>query len=479
MSSMVQKLMIYHTNDIHSFFEQMPKLASALDALRGRHSPDHVLTIDCGDHMDRMRMETEGSDGEVNIEVMNATGYDVAILGNNEGLTVTKPVLSRLYRDRPTFAVIGSNMFDFEEGTIPDWMLPYLVMNKAGLRIGMIGVTAAFTDFYELLGWDVRDPFQTVSSLVKQLRADTDMIIVLSHLGINYDKRLADEIEGIDLILGGHTHHLLEHPLRIKDTYLCATGKFGRYLGEVEVDFDLSAHRVAWVEGRCIDVAGYPDSPEIAGRIERYREQCRVKLGRAVAHLDAPLFNEWRRESALGNLLAAGIRKWTESEIGLVNAGQILRGLPAGPVTWSTLLDICPSPINPCRLRLTGADLRTALEEALLDEFIELPIRGFGFRGEILGTLCLDGVRVEFDNARPNYEKITRVQVNGKELERDREYRVGTIDMFTFGIGYLSIHKGRDIRYYLPEFIRDVLRKQLTDAEEIGRSREPRWIGNR
>ncbi|WP_231570973.1 5'-nucleotidase C-terminal domain-containing protein [Gordoniibacillus kamchatkensis] len=173
--------------------------------------------------------------------------------------------------------------------------------------------------------------------------------------------------------------------------------------------------------------------------------------------------------------MASGLRAWTAAEIGLVNAGQATAGLPAGRVTRARLLELCPGPINPCRMRLRGAHIRRALEEALLPEFTGKEIRGFGFRGKVLGTLALDGITVEAELDRPAYERIVRAAVGGGELEDEREYVVGTIDMFTFGAGYLSLSHGTHVEYMVPELLRDVLAGQLRDAAALRDSTAPRW----
>lgn len=471
----MHRLVILHTNDIHSRFEQMPKIAEVIRQRKLSRAPDEVLTIDCGDHLDRARMETEGSSGAANIEIMNATEYDFAVLGNNEGLTFTPETLAKLYTGA-RFTVIGSNMLDKTTGAAPPWMQPCGIVQKGALRIGLIGLTVPFTSFYSLLGWELLPPGETAAMWVNRLRPDVDLIVVISHLGLTNDERLAREVPGIDVILGAHTHHLLEEPVRIGDTYLCAAGKFGQYVGEVELEYDPVGKRLSRVAGRCIAVDSFEGRRDIAGLVEAYRDASRANLSEVVAVLDEPLPIEWGAETTLGNMLAAGLRKWTGAEIGLVNAGQMLQGLSKGSITREHLLRLCPSPVNPCSMLLRGEHIWRALEEALLDEYQQKEIRGFGFRGERLGTLCVDGLQVEYVPSRAAYRKIDRVTVSGQPLDLNKEYAVGTIDMFTFGIGYTSIREGRNIRYFLPEFLRDVLQRELQDAAAIREGETRHWI---
>jgi 5'-nucleotidase len=472
----LRKVVILHTNDVHSHFEQMSQIAAVMDEMKNKHGSGHVITVDCGDHMDRMRMETEGTYGLANVGIMNTTGYDIITLGNNEGLTLSMDELEHAYGNHAEFVVLCSNLFDARTEKQPRWLNPFHIVEKEGLRIGFIAVTAYYIEFYKLLGWDIREPFEVVSYWVGILREQVDVLIVLSHLGLSHDQRLAQEIEGIDIILGGHTHHLLEQPLRVRNTYLCATGKFGQYVGEVEITYNMLQNQISEVFGRCVPVKDYPGKAEIVQLIQHYKVNSSLELNQVVTALEHPLAIDWYAESDLGNLLAAGIRKWVNADIGIVNAGQILQSLTPGNVTREHLLHLCPSPINPCYMLLEGSLIHFALEESLLLEFQEKPIQGYGFRGRMLGTLCTDGLRVEYDPHADAYHKIKRIWVKGDLLQPEQVYRVGTIDMFTFGVGYLTLKQGRDIEYALPEFLRDLLVKEVKDSAAMVKCRERHWI---
>jgi 2',3'-cyclic-nucleotide 2'-phosphodiesterase (5'-nucleotidase family) len=470
------KVTLLHTNDIHSHFEEMPKIVSLMQRLKSELDERYVCTVDVGDHMDRMRSETEGTDGIANIAVMNQTGYEVTVPGNNEGLTFTKESLAEAYGEHAHFPVVCSNLFESDTGLPPVWLHPFSLLRKGELTIGFIGLTARYTEFYSLLGWHITDPFAAAEETVKLLQEKADIIVALSHLGYANDQRLAAEVPGIHVILGAHTHHLLPEPVRIGDAYVCAAGKFGQYVGEVDIWFDLQNRSVRSVTGRCHSVRDEKPDSGMERLIGSYRLQGERSLNRVVAALDEPLAIDWEKESGLGNLLASGVRRWTGSEIGLVNAGQLLGSLCAGAVTRGDLLHICPSPINPCRMLLTGRQIVQALEEALLPEFIDKPLMGFGFRGKRLGTLCLDGIAVRYVADAEPYRKIRQVTVNGVPMIEEQEYAVGTLDMFTFRIGYLSLSEGREVSYYLPEFIRDVLEEQLHNREALLGCKEQRWL---
>ncbi|MBH5318529.1 bifunctional metallophosphatase/5'-nucleotidase [Paenibacillus sp. GSMTC-2017] len=469
------QVVLLHSNDIHSRLENAARIATIITEERAKCGAERVLTVDIGDHMDRMRQETEGSDGKVNMALLLEAGYEVVTLGNNEGLTYTGEALSKLYNHPLQPAVVCANMKLSATSERPEWMHPYTIVVKNGLRIGLIGVTANFYEFYLLLGWTTSEPLEEIRMLVKEIREQVDVLVVMSHLGLPSDQKMAEQIEGIDLILGAHTHHLLEEPLIINDTTVCAAGKFGDYIGRVEISLDSCSRRPRF-QASCIPTGAFQEKQEASDIINNYRELSRHRLSRVITTLTEPLLVNPERESSFSNLLAAGLRRWTNADIALVNNGQLLGNLSVGPVTAGELHALCPSPINPCRMIIAGVNIRLALEQSLLEEFFHKPIKGYGFRGLVLGKLAVDGMIIQYDSTRPAMNKLISVEVNGEPLLDDKLYTVGSIDMFSFKVGYESLAKADNFQFYLPQFIRDVIEHELTNPESLQTCHKQRWL---
>ncbi|PZT54375.1 bifunctional metallophosphatase/5'-nucleotidase [Paenibacillus silvae] len=472
-SSEKQTLTILHTNDLHSHFGSMSAIAAMIRQERARGG--HLLVLDIGDHMDRMAVETEGTLGMANVDVMNLTGYDAITIGNNEGLTFTTEQLAQAYNALLCPIVCG-NVVEHATGQPPAWMQPSAIIDKGPFQIGLLGATAPFNTFYELLGWRVLDPVETLKEQVNKLRGQVDVIIVLSHLGLSTDKRLAEQTEGIDVILGGHTHHILEEPLVIGQTVLGAAGKFGQWLGKVVLERSTEEGTLRLVNSGCVPIQEELLEENVSLAIGANRREAVRVLDQTAVITDRELSIDYERESAFANLLAQAVRQSTGAELSLVNAGQLLGNLPQGDITKGLLHSLCPSPINACTICLKGSQIREALEQSLLQEFAHKPIVGFGFRGKILGTLCMDGMEVRYDPNAPASHRIQSIMVNGAIMEDQREYVVGTLDMFTFNVGYSSLAQGSNIKYHLPEFIRDLVEKELKRPGALEESLRSRWF---
>ncbi|WP_150267307.1 bifunctional metallophosphatase/5'-nucleotidase [Paenibacillus tepidiphilus] len=474
MDLLPQRLTILHTNDIHSHFEMMGPLAAEITDIKAAAGEDPVLLVDIGDHMDRSAVETEGTLGQANIDMINLTGYDAVTIGNNEGLTFSRETLSAIYAGIQC-PVVCCNVLESATGRPPEWMERRVIVEKDGIRIGITGATVAFTSFYSLLGWEVGDPEISLEEQCRELAAETDIVIVLSHLGLPADQRLAEKLEGVHAILGGHTHHMLEKPQIISGTAVCGAGKFGRYLGRLVFERPAPGEPFTLREGECR--AADPARSDEAVRQARviHVQHAQEKLAETVAIIDRELPLDVYGESPLGNLLAQAVRHFTGCELALVNTGQLLGPLPKGEITAGMLHGLCPSPINACILKLMGRDIRTALEQSLTEEFRGKAIYGYGFRGEVLGSLAVDGLKILYDPRAMPYDNGIAVSVGGEPLADNKEYTVGTLDMFTFRVGYESIAGGRDPVYLVPHFIRDLLRIELQRPESLDEAAVARW----
>ncbi|MFJ5964665.1 bifunctional metallophosphatase/5'-nucleotidase [Bacillus sp. NPDC093026] len=456
---MLQKLWLYHTNDLHSHFENWPKIAAYIEEKRQVH--DQMLLFDIGDHMDRVNLMSEADYGKVNVQLLNQLGYDGVTIGNNEGITLPHDQLDQLYEEAH-FPVILSNLY--EKGKRPSWAKPYHMMTlENGLTMCVLGVTIAYTPVYKQLGWDITDPFESIRDMLHEVRGQADFIVLLSHLGITHDREIAHNFPEIDVILGSHTHHLLENGEIENGVLLACAEKYGHYIGCVELTFDSKKKQLLEKKATVQSVDQLlSESEEAINTLKKAEKRAKLLMQEEVTSIQTKLETKWFDTSPLPQLLTDAIKDWCGADIGMMNAGMILDSLEAGVVTREEIHRICPHPINPIRVTLTGKQLRETVQRAAEEKMEQLRIKGFGFRGEVMGKMLYSGLTytIEAEEAK----RVKAVFVNGHLIKDDDSYTVGTVDMYTLGSLFPHIRDHEHIEYFMPEFLRDLLSWRLKEA---------------
>ena len=331
----------FHTNDVHSHFEEYLQVATQLRRHRERvlAQGGPVYTFEIGDHGDRKRMETEGTLGRTNGALIRTVGYDAWVFGNNEGLTLPKSVWPELVNESGV-PVLIANLFEGEQREKFPFFEPYLIFERGGVRVGVLGMTVAFSDFYKMFGVHAEHPRDSFARVLPELRAQgVDLVVLLSHLGLNSDRQIVEEIEGIDIIFGGHSHHVLTEPEKIGSTWICQAGCFGAYYGHLAVEWDENQRAISSVQGGAIerDPGVEPDA-DLTDLLAHWQEEAQVRLSETIASLPVALGHDLAGNSPLAHLLTDGMRRRTGAPIGMINGGMFNHGLIAGPVSKADLL---------------------------------------------------------------------------------------------------------------------------------------------
>ena len=450
---MSEVIHLYHTNDFHSHFENWPRIVEFLKERRLLHQEtgDEAIILDIGDHVDRWHPYSEGTLGKGNIVQLNEAGYQYVTIGNNEGITLPHDALDRLY-EQAEFKVLVANIYD-ENHVRPNWAMPYSVhTTKQGTRIAFIGVTAFFQKFYSNLGWEITEPFSELKTQLQAIKGEADIIVVLSHLGIHDDERLAEDFPEIDIVLGAHTHHVLHHGKLVNQTLLCCAGKYGFFIGQVEIQVD-EQKRITKKSAWLYDTN---ELPELVGEREWIEEMYYSggeTLQEVVCRLPEPLSNDWFKEERLSEILCEALREWSGADCAFLNAGLLLEGLPQGAVTKGDIHRICPHPINPCVIQLNGIELKEILLQSRNEEWPHIQVKGFGFRGKIMGIMLYN----QIDFVETSNKVVKQINLNGKELQPEKTYKLVIPDMFTFGYFFPQIQRSKNKEYLMPEFLRDIL----------------------
>lgn len=270
-------LTILHTNDVHSRLDPFPSNAGNLAGMGGvsrratlidriRDTEEHVLLLDAGDML-------QGTpyfnffDGVPEFRAMDAMHYDAATLGNHDfdgGLGLLRRRLPEI-----GFSILSAN-YRFSDPLLSKTILPWRVIERGPLRIGVYGIGIQLEGLVPAVlteGTEYLDPVRTAMDTATNLRHDLGchFVVCLSHLGYSYrddrisDRLLATRIRNTDLIIGGHTHTLLDQPVTVADldglpVRIAQVGWGGAWLGRIDILF---SRRLKWkhMSGRCHSVS--------------------------------------------------------------------------------------------------------------------------------------------------------------------------------------------------------------------------------
>jgi 5'-nucleotidase len=459
---MKEKIYFYYTNDLHSNFSQWPRVAKYINDVKEKRNTtnESCWVVDIGDHMDRVHPISEAFMGKENVALLNEVGYDFVTLGNNEGITLAHDDLFHLY-DKAEFQVVCANLHS-KDDILPDWLNPHVqIRSFQGINIGIIGLTAPFNDYYELLGWEVSDPYVVLEKYISELKKSTDIIVILSHLGISEDQEIARRFDDVDVIIGGHTHHLLRTGKEVNQTIITAAGKHCYHIGEVILTWDHEEKKLMKKEAYTIDITEYAEDTQIAEKLVALQTEADQILAKRVITIDEPISIDWYTNSTIMQHLTDYILANTAADCAMFNAGLLLDNFPTGDITYGDIHRACPHPINPCIVELTGAELMEVIRATYTKEFIDLELKGFGFRGKILGKMVFSGLDVITDYHPNGQEYVLHVYFDDKPLVVDQVYKVVTADTFTFGRILPEVAKSTYKSYVLPKFIRDFLAETL------------------
>lgn len=251
-----EKITILHTNDTHSCIEPeknggagVLNRALLIEAIRDSVGADRVLLFDCGD-FSQGSLYYNTFKGSVEIEIMNAMGYNAGAVGNHE-FDLGMGNLARLAK-MADYPILCAN-YDFTGTPCEGIIMPSTIIERKGFKIGVFALSPnpeglISKDYYA--GIKYLSPIDTANKYAQELRKQgCDVVICLSHLGYQMpneacdDERLAAATKGIDLILGGHSHTYFKEPAKLinaegKEVIMQQMNKNGRYLGYATLTFE-------------------------------------------------------------------------------------------------------------------------------------------------------------------------------------------------------------------------------------------------
>jgi len=463
------ELSLLHVNDTHGRVEEMTRLATAVQDVR-KENPDALL-LHAGDVFSGTLYFNEFL-GQADLEMMNYIGFDVMALGNHEFDLGSSPEGHKALADfikGANFPVISANVDVSQDALLADLshdtyeknfvngeLYKGIIKEVNGEKIGIFGLTTEdtaaiaspekveFTDYIDAAN-------EAVETFQQQ---GINKIIALTHLGyddspeVDNDIELAKYVDGIDIIVGGHSHTLLEKPVVVSedengqtkhDTIIVQAYQYSEYLGTLDVEFN-DEGLITSIDGNVIKLADFEPDAGALEIVNKYKPRIEEIMNQEIGlTLDEPLLNPRasdignesgvsvrNSETILGNLITDGMlhkaRQYSKEKVvmALQNGGGIRASIDAGPVTTGEIITVLPYGNTLALMQLTGAEIVAAFEHSLKD-----------YPKESGGFLHVSGANVKFDSSKPAGNRVVSVEIINEdgsktELEETITYTIAT-----------------------------------------------------
>lgn len=453
-SASAEKLIILHTNDTHSAIE--PNADGTGGALQRkavidsvRKAEKNVITVDAGD-MVQGSLYFKYFRGDVEYPVMNMTGYDIRVLGNHE-FDNGMDDLAEKYK-----TVKGARLsanYDFSGTALDGVFEPYVIKKVKGKKIGFFGINVDPESLIAHKNIDVnfKEVIPTANEIARVLKHEKgcDLVVAVTHIGYVKDNEKTTDVElanasrDIDIIIGGHSHTLIDpaHPEKYpsliknaegKDVRVVQTGKYGKYIGKLTIDLDnlkcadgedftyelipvtdrfpvekLDKEMIEFLRPYKVSVDSV--NARVIGQ-SAYDMSSSVRVG-GMPNMTAD-FGYWYGNHKADSLRNAGV-DIPRVDMSIMNVGGIRQDMPAGDITEGQILSTYPFSNHFLIVSIKGKDIIDALAV-----------------GAKKGGEAVSGnVRVVTDNDG----NLIRVVIDGEEMDPEKTYYLGTIDYVAEG----------------------------------------------
>lgn len=420
-------LTILHTNDTHDhllpydtrYGKDLGGIARRAKLIKQiKAEAPATLVLDAGDVFQGTPIYTFYL-GDADYKTLELAGYDATTVGNHELDNGLANLLKQA--EGRSFKVINSNLLDHSGKPL---FVRKHVFERNGLKVGVFGILGE-----DALGaiakkhqqdFRFRPSVEVAEEMVRELREEADLVIMLSHSGLEEDTALAKQVKGIDLIVGGHSHTKLDVPREVMNgdwrTLVVQGFQWGEYLGRL--DLKVENGKIVSYEGKLLPItAAIGEDPVVAETVEAYNAKIAKEMAVVVAQAPQGLSSEgkYQGDSQLGNWTADMLKEVTKADIGIVNSGGIRASFQPGPITVGAVYSVFPFDNAVVTLDVSGK---------LLQQILDTTASYLGASG----FLQFSGVTFRIEDG-----KAKDVKVNGKKLDEKRTYTIATIDYIAQG----------------------------------------------
>lgn len=426
-------LTILQMNDSHGYFELHRELYWAGDKAfykksggyariatifkqARKENPDAVIALDNGDTIHGTFVSVN-SKGETLVPILNELAFDgmTAHWEFAYGPNNFKRIVNKL-----DFPMLAINCYEKSSNKLV--FPPFQIVERGELSVGIIGIAATIVDktmpkhfskgIYFTLGKE------ELPRYIRQLREnkEVDLTIVISHLGYPQELKLAEEVDGIDVLLSGHTHNRLYEAVVVNGAIVMQSGCHGSFIGRLDLRVEKGMVRDFRHKLVNVDKSIAPDL-EVDAMVNDALAPHRDMLDTVVGKTETALNRNTVMESTMDNLLLQALIDVSGAELAFSNGWRYGAPVSPGPISMNDLWNIIPTnpPVSTCKI--TGTELWEMMEENLEHTFSRDPYQQMG--GYV--KRCL-GLNIYFKVENPEGKRIQDFFVGGKRLDRSKIY---------------------------------------------------------
>lgn len=409
---------ILHTNDTHAAYQagwdgKGGYLALEYHLAQARAEGIPTLYLDAGDMQIGSifsSLEYRGLRGGAILEVFERLGLDAATLGNHE-FDISYNHAKALV-ERAGFPFLSANLL--EKNGASFGRAPYRVFEKGGLKIGVIGLTieslplrVKSENVQEL---DILPYTEALKRVLPELKGKCDLIILLTHNGLDEDIELARKLDdSVPIIIGGHSHIATPEPQVVNGKYIFSTGSHLQNLGIV--DLDIEDGRITKLDSRLVPLTAPP--ADYPSKLQSFMEETIGEMERALAKPAGVLpfafeVNKYQVTAGSHWVAEALLKQYPEQDLAFINNGGLRKNLPAGELSLRALHEYIPFGNTVAFFQCTGSDLYKALE--------------------LNRQLAIERPYDIMSSSLDNWMETGDLAIAGTKIEMDKLYRVVSHD---------------------------------------------------
>lgn len=466
------KLTILHTNDHHGRFWAnrdgeygLAARATLINELRDKVKKEggEVLLLDAGD-VNTGVPQSDLQDAEPDFRGMNAIGYDVMAVGNHEFDKPLKTILKQ-QKEWAKFPFVSANIYDSKGKRV---FPSHVTIKVKGLDVVIFGLTTEDTPKKSKpensKGLTFRPAVAEAKSIVPTLKKDADVLIALTHTGHYPDAKhgadapgdvsIARAVDGIDVIVGGHTQKPLFKPDIVNDTIIVQAYEWGKYVGKIDLlitddEVELVNYELIPVNLKDTKTRIEPDK-DILNLLKPFKakgdQSLLVEIGAADQEFIGRRDVVRSHETNLGNLITKAFIEKFKADVAIMNSGGIRDSIYPGKITIETVLMVLPFAGEIVTTEMSGSELKKYLEYVAKNQ-----TPGSGSFPQIAGATLVYNKETG---------KLDSLKVKNKEVQDSKKYKVALPEFIALGGDKYPVVKYTKYGYVDADVLKEFIQKK-------------------